>query len=115
MFSVAAASAAGIGPETGSGDGWGLQLDASAFAAAVESKGISADKPVVVSVITCHGICDILICERLVAGRETCSGEQGHQCGHVGGDENVHVHTAMSGNGRECQLGQPNACGVAGA
>ena len=69
MFSVAAASTAGIGPEAGSDDIWGLQLDASAFAAAVESKGISADKPVVVSVIAHHGICDILICERLATGR----------------------------------------------
>ena len=58
MFSVAAASTAGIGPEAGSDDIWGLQLDASAFAAAVESKGISADKPVVVSVS-----------ERLATGR----------------------------------------------
>ena len=58
MFSVAAASTAGIGPEAGSDDIWGLQLDASALAAAVESKGISADKPVVVSVS-----------ERLATGR----------------------------------------------
>ena len=36
----------------------------------MECKGISADKPVLVSVIAYHGICDILICERLVAGRD---------------------------------------------